>query len=300
MAASGKPLGTVGFVGLGVMGSRMIQHLKDQADLILYDVDTARVTELAKGAGAKAAASLADLSSAQVVVLMLPDSNVVDAVVQGGGGKPGLLEVLGKGALIVDMSSSAPTNTVANAAKAAAGGIRYIDAPVSGGPTGAASGKLAIMVGAPKADFDAALPLLEKMGAKVVHVGDVGAGHAVKALNNLLAAANMAATAEVFAVGTKFGLDPNVMHQVVNASSGASFATDKVWPSVLAKTYNFGFALKLMEKDVRTAMSLIQSTGTDTILSKATADMFAQALKVAAPGADMVDLVRQIEQKAGV
>ena len=292
---------TIGFVGLGMMGGRMIRNLKGFADLLVYDVDPVRAKQAADEAGATAVTSLADPAKADTVVLMLPSSPIVDEVVRGGAQSPGLLKILTAGSMIIDMSSSTPANTIENAKLAQQIGVTYIDAPVSGGPTGAASGKLAIMVGGSVADFEHARPVLERMGTNVIRAGDVGSGHAVKSLNNLLAATILAATSEVFAVGEKFGLDPEVMHQIINASSGSSFMTQHTWPkAILPKTWDFGFAMQLMNKDVGIAMALIESTGVETVLAKANAEMWAQGLKAARHGADMTELTQQIRRGAGL
>ena len=290
----------IGFVGLGAMGGRMIAQLKDAGALLVYDTDIARATQAAELASGKAVSHLNELSAASIVILMLPNSAIVDEVFRGGTEK-GLIDILAKGSLIIDMSSSTPANTIENAKLASQRGLVFMDAPVSGGIGGAASGKLAIMAGGTRTDFERARPLLDLMGTNVILVGDVGAGHAVKALNNLLAATIFAATAEVFTVGEKFGLDPAIMHQVVNASSGGSFMTNIAWPkAVLQKTWDFGFALQLMNKDVGIAMSLIEATGTETILSKASAGMWLQALNTAPQGSDMSELARQIQRDAGL
>jgi len=156
------------------------------------------------------------------------------------------------------------------------------------------------MAGGDAADFAQALPLLSLMGTKVVHVGPVGSGHAVKALNNLLGATILVATSEIFAAGEKFGLDPAVMHQVIDASSGGSFMTAQAWPrAVLPKTWNFGFAMQLMNKDVGIAMSLIKSTGIKTVLCEANAALWANAVKEN-PGADMTIITKNIREAAGL
>jgi 3-hydroxyisobutyrate dehydrogenase len=285
----------VGFVGLGAMGSRMVAHLKGFADVQVFDLDITRREQAAAAADGKAVASISAMADAQVVILMLPDSPIVDKVLRNE-----LLNTLKSGAIVIDMSSSTPANTIENAKLAKKKGITFIDAPVSGGIGGAESGKLAIMVGGEAADFAQALPLLNRMGAKVVHVGPVGSGHAVKALNNLLGATILVATSEIFAAGEKFGLDPAVMHQVIDASSGGSFMSAQAWPrAVLPKTWNFGFAMQLMNKDVGIAMSLIESTGVKTVLCEANAALWAKAVKEN-PGADMTIITKNIREAAGL
>lgn len=296
-----KAFGVVGFVGLGAMGGRMVRNLKGVADLLVFDADPARAVEAAAAVSGTAMTDVAEMSTADAVILMLPTSAIVDEVFRGSSGRPGLLDILAPGSLVIDMSSSAPTNTVANAALARKRGITFIDAPVSGGIGGAESGKLAIMAGGSKDDFERARPLLDRLGSRVILVGDVGTGHAIKALNNLLAATIFAATCEVFTVGTKFGLDPSIMREVINASSGGSYMTEVVWPkAVLPRSFDFGFTLQLMEKDVRVAMSLIDATGVEAVLSKVSAGMWARALEAAPAGADMSTLALQIERGAGL
>jgi 3-hydroxyisobutyrate dehydrogenase len=292
---------TVGFIGLGVMGGKMVRHLKGVANLLIHDTDPARAKEAASAVGGKVADGVSGMGPADAVILMLPTSAIVDQVLHGANGGKGLLDYLASGAMVIDMSSSAPTNSVANAEIAAKRGIRFIDAPVSGGAKGAEAASLAIMVGGAQADFDRALPLLQKMGANVFLVGKVGSGHAVKALNNLLAATALVATSEVFAVGAKFGLDPSTMLKVINASSGQSFQTTHVWEkAVIERSFQFGFTLALMEKDVRVAMSLFDAMGSDAKLSRTSAAIWAKALATAAPGSDMTVVARQAEQALGL
>jgi 3-hydroxyisobutyrate dehydrogenase len=292
---------TVGFIGLGAMGSQMVRHLKGVASILINDTDQARAAKAAADVGGKIVDDVSGMGSADAVVLMLPTSAIVDRVLHGENGGKGLLDYLSSGSMIIDMSSSAPTNSVANAEIAAKRGIRFIDAPVSGGIKGAEAASLAIMVGGAQADYDRALPLLQKMGGKVFLVGKVGSGHAIKALNNLLAATALVATSEVFAVGTKFGLDPAMMLQVIDASSGQSFQTTHVWQkAVIERSFQFGFTLALMEKDVRVAMSLFDAMGSDAQLSRTSAAIWNKALAAAAPGSDMTVVAKQAEEAVGL
>ena len=138
-------------------------------------------------------------------------------------------------------------------------------------------------------------------GRNVVLIGEVGSGHAVKALNNLLGATILAATAEIFAAGEKFGLDPHVMQKVINTSSGRSFSTDLTYPkAVLPKTWDFGFAMGLMNKDIGIAMSLIDATGVDTALNRQAAEVWAKAMAAFGPTSDMSEVVRLTYERAGL
>jgi 3-hydroxyisobutyrate dehydrogenase len=298
--AEDRAFNTVGFVGLGAMGSRMVRNLKGAADLLVFDTDPTRAAEAADAVGGTPAKDLSAMAAADAVILMLPNSAVVDAVLTGTDG-PGLLDILPSGSLVLDMSSSDPTHTVKNAELAQERGLTLVDAPVSGGITGAEAGELAIMAGGTQAEFERAMPLLDRLGSRIVRVGDIGAGHALKALNNLLAATILAATSEVFAVGRKYGLDPATMHNVINASSGGSFMTNVLWPkAVLPRTWDFGFTLQLMEKDVRVAMSLIEATGVPTVLAEANAGIWARALEEEPPGFDMSEMALRMERVAGL
>ena len=292
---------TIGFIGLGMMGSRMVHHLKGDAALIVHDADTARTAEVAQAAGAIAAQTVGDFKSADVVILMLPNSSIIDQVVKGSDKGPGLIDVLQAGALILDMSSATPANSIANAQEAAKRGIAYVDAPVSGGPAGAESGKLAIMAGCAVEHFAVIEPLLNRMGANVVRTGEVGSGHAVKALNNLLAATILQATGEVFAAGEKFGLDPAVMQKVISASSGGSFMSSVTWPkAVLGKTWDFGFSLALMTKDVGIGMSIVNDAGVKAPLCETNAQMWRAANEQGLGAQDMTHVAKMVRDQVGL
>jgi 3-hydroxyisobutyrate dehydrogenase len=222
-----------------------------------------------------------------VVVLMLPDSNVVEAVLGEG-----LLDALTPGTLLVDMGSSEPMRTKALAERVAARGAVMIDAPVSGGVSGATAGTLTIMVGGPDGEVAAITPLLAALG-RVRHVGPVGAGHALKALNNLMSASHLLASSEALLAGERFGLDPAVMLDAVNGSSGRSGSTENKWPNfVLPETYNSGFALALMVKDIRIALGLAEATGAPSALAARTVELWSEAAAALAPDADHTEIVR--------
>jgi 3-hydroxyisobutyrate dehydrogenase len=292
---------TIGFIGLGMMGSRMVQHLKGAGELVLFDADGAAAQRIAAEVGGKVANDLSDFASADVVILMLPSSGVIDQVVCGSGQTPGLLSFMSANSVIVDMSSATPANSIANAKVAAEKGVAYVDAPVSGGPAGAQAGSLAIMAGCEAAHFEALKPLFDRMGANVVHVGDVGSGHAVKALNNLLAATILAATGEVFAAGEKFGLDPAIMQKVVSASSGGSYMSSVTWPkAVLSKTWDFGFSLALMNKDVGIGMSIVKDAGLAAPICHTSAKLWQADFDQGHGAEDMTRLVQRTQAQIGL
>src|SRR5581483_8295162 len=190
----------------------------------------------------------------------------------------GLLDALAAGSLVVDMSSSEPMRTRALAEEASRRGVELVDAPVSGGVRGAEAGTLSIMVGGSSAQLERCRPLLERMGSKVAHVGAVGSGHALKALNNLLSATTLLISSEALVAARRFGLDPHVFLDVVNGSTGRSLSTELKLPSfVLSETYDSGFALQLMVKDLRIALGLARATDAPFALAEASAELWSRA-----------------------
>jgi 3-hydroxyisobutyrate dehydrogenase len=283
--------GVVGFVGLGRMGDPMVRRVAAGGVAVRgYDA-AAGATEGLAGVVTAVDSAAAAAAGAPVEILMLPDSDVVEKVVDGG-----LLDALGDGALLVDMSSSEPLRTRALARRVAERGVTLVDAPVSGGVSGARAGTLTIMVGGP-ADAAATLtPLLSLMG-RVRHVGDVGAGHALKALNNLMSAAHLLASSEAILAGERFGLDPAVMLDAVNGSSGRSGSTENKWPNyVLPETYDSGFTAGLMVKDIRIALGLAEATGAPSQLTARTVELWGRAVEQLGPGADHTEIVRWLRR----
>ena len=282
--------GSVGFVGLGRMGGPMVRRLA-AAGIAVRGYDTAPRPELAD------VVTLVDKApeaaeGVPVVVLMLPDSDVVDAVVHGAG----LLAALAPGTVLVDMGSSEPLRTRSMAEDVGARGATLVDAPVSGGVAGATAGTMTIMVGGPDDEVAALTPLLAVLG-RVRHVGPVGAGHALKALNNLMSAAHLLASSEALLAGQRFGLDPAVMLDAVNGSSGRSGSTENKWPNfVLPGTFDSGFALTLMLKDIRIALGLAQATGAPSAHAARTVELWAEAAAALGPDADHTEIVRWLQQ----
>jgi 3-hydroxyisobutyrate dehydrogenase len=212
-----------------------------------------------------------------------------------------LLTTLPAGALLVDMGSSRPASTVALAEKAQARGIDFVDAPVSGGVPRATSGELSIMVGGAESAVERALPLLNHLGTTVTRVGPVGAGHAMKALNNLLSAIGLVGASEVLAIGSKFGLAPDVMLDVLNGSTGGNHATKvKFSRYVLSRAFDSGFALDLMVKDLRTALELARDTKTPAPVSATCLEEWQAAGEHLRGGADHTEIAAYVEAQAGV
>lgn len=280
----------LGFVGLGHMGVPMTARLVAAGHEVQgFDVDPAARTR----GGAAAVESLADAAvGAEAVVLMLAASTIVRQVVLDEG----LLDSLEPGALLVDMGSSDPTQTHELAAEAERREVRYVDAPVSGGVVGAEAGTLTIMAGGAEADLETCRPIFEAVGGKVVHAGRVGAGHALKALNNLLSATNFLITLEALMVGSRFGLDPKVMVEAINDSTGRSWATEhKVPQFVEPRSFTSGFAMRLMVKDIQTARALAHATGSPFALGDASVALWEQAAEALPDEADHTQIALWLE-----
>jgi 3-hydroxyisobutyrate dehydrogenase len=285
------PPRTVGFVGLGRMGDPMVRQLAAGGVGVRgHDAAPAAVealSEVITPVGSAAAAA----DGAPVVILMLPDSDVVETVVDGG-----LLDALAPGTLLVDMSSSEPLRTRALAERVAERGVTLVDAPVSGGVSGARAATLTIMVGGPDEAVATLTPLLALMG-RVRHVGGVGSGHALKALNNLMSAAHLLASSEAILAGERFGLDPAVMLEAVNGSSGRSGSTENKWPNyVLPETFDSGFTAGLMVKDIRIALGLAEATGAPSALAARTVELWTRAVDQLGPAADHTEIVRWLRR----
>ena len=250
----------LGFVGLGNMGEPMCRHLLEAGyEVLVHDASPEAVASL-KGTAAEPAESLQALSSsADVALLSLPNSDVVEEVVLGEGG---LLKGLSAGKVLIDTSSSKPSSTRGIAHRLAENGADMLDAPVSGGVLRAREGKLSVMVGGKREVFERCGPILRAFGEKVFYVGDHGTGHLVKALNNLLSATTLASAAEAALLAEKAGISPEMFVEVINASNGRSYSTEVKFPQyILDRSFDDGFALGLMNKDVKIALETAAELG---------------------------------------
>lgn len=289
---------TVGFVGIGMMGWPMAVALARRGfSVVAYDTQKERLAQLEKETGCKPAASLADLAGGRTVITMLPDSKAVEAVLFGDGG---LAAMLKPGALLVDMTSGVPAVTKRLAEQLAAKQIGMVDAPVSGGVARARTAELAIMVGGEASLVGRAMPVLEAMG-KVIPAGGIGSGQAMKALNNLVSAGGFLIGVEALLMGKAFGLSPEVMVDILNASTGMNNSTQKKFRQfVLSGAYNSGFALNLMVKDLSIALDIGKDAKVATPFAALCREMWAASQAVLEPGADHTALAKVSEKLAGV
>ena len=270
---------TVGFIGIGNMGRPMAANLvKGGYRVVAYDADAKRAAQFATDAGARSAATLAELGkSVEAIVTMLPTGKEVRAcLLETEGGA--LAANLPKGALVIDMSSADPVGTRATHADLARRGLAFVDAPVSGGVPRATDGSLAIMIGGETEAVAAAKPVLSRMGTRLFEVGGPGNGHAMKALNNFVAGTGFIAVAEAVLVGKRFGLDPNVMIDVMNVSTGKNFNTENVAKQhVISGAFASGFALGLLAKDVKIAADLATAIDVDSPLTRLSSALLGEA-----------------------
>ncbi|WP_280860594.1 NAD(P)-dependent oxidoreductase [Pararhodobacter sp. SW119] len=290
---------TVGLVGVGMMGAPMAANIaRAGIDLVLCDADTDRAKRVAEEVGARAATDPAGVArQAGRIITMLPNSAVVEQVILGAGG---LAEAAPSGTLLIEMSSGDPSVTRNLSERLEEKGVRIMDAPVSGGVPRAISGQLTIMAGGKAEDYAAAESLLSAMGTPT-HVGILGAGQALKALNNLVSAGGFLIGIEALLIGQKFGLDPALMIDILNSSSGMNNSTrNKFKQYVLSRDFDAGgFSLSLMAKDVGIAMKVAESTGTPAPLSALCRELWATASKVLGPGVDHTAIARMSEYFAG-
>ncbi|MEQ1804747.1 MAG: NAD(P)-dependent oxidoreductase [Burkholderiaceae bacterium] len=291
----------IGFVGLGVMGTPMATHLsKAGHTLTLHDLDASLTQALAKTLGgvARAAATPAEVGArSEVVITMLPNGEVVRDVTLGAHG---LLQTLKPGALLLDTSSAQPWITRATAQALDGKGVVMVDAPVSGAQWGAQAAELVFMVGGEAQHVQRVRPLLAVMGRAVFHLGGLGSGHAMKCINNLITAMTFSATAEGLAIGKAFGLDPAVMTDVLNESTGQSWISkNHIAKRIISRTFDDPFKLELMLKDIGIAMGLARDAQLSVPLSGLGEQLWRAASHHAGPGASISELARWVESQTG-
>jgi len=294
MAEKFAPPDRIGFIGLGNMGQPMA-HLLVAAGyrLAVFDANADATRRFAAGHACEQPADLKSLgNSCPVVITMLPEGHIVRQVLLQDNG---VVAGLRPESILIDMSSSSPVGTRLLAAELQDRDIPLVDAPVSGGVKKAIDGTLAIMAGGEIKVIERIRDLLAVMG-KVFHVGNTGSGHAMKALNNYLSAGTLAMTAEAVIAGTRFGLDAAKIIEILNASSGRSTASEHKFPAfVLPRTFNSGFALGLMAKDLRLAVEIANTEGTPALLLQVLSGIYNQAEQDLGFSADNTDVVRYLE-----
>jgi 2-hydroxy-3-oxopropionate reductase len=289
----------LGFIGLGIMGTPMAGHLR-AAGHELYVHTRSQVPQALLDAGAVACANAAEVARrADIVFTMVPDTPDVEKVLFGAGGVAEGLAGNGLGKVVVDMSSISPIETKAYAAKIAALGADYLDAPVSGGEVGAKAASLTIMVGGETAAFERVWPLFQLMGKNITHVGGVGAGQTTKVANQIIVALNIAAVSEALVFASKAGADPAKVRQALMGGFASSRILEVHGERMIKRTFNPGFRIKLHQKDLNLALQGARAMGV-ALPQTASAAQLMQAC--AAHGLAEMDhsaLVRALELMAG-
>jgi 3-hydroxyisobutyrate dehydrogenase-like beta-hydroxyacid dehydrogenase len=286
---------TIGFIGLGNMGTPMATRLADAGySLVVFDMRDDVIASFVER-GAKRASSAAEVGfEAETVLVSLPTPDIVQKVVaQVAEGS--------KVRTIVDLSTTGPKVGAAIAAEMQGRGVTFVDCPVSGGVGGAKAGTLAVMVSCPRATFDRLEPMLKNIG-KVFFIGEApGSAQMMKLCNNLMSAAAMAISAEAITAGVKAGIDPAVMVDVINVSSGMNTATTQKFPkSILNRRFDYGFATGLMFKDVRLCLEEAEGMGLDLETAKAVRSVWQKMNDQFGPESDFTRIVEMVERPAGV
>lgn len=295
---AGRP--AVGFVGLGVMGNPMAGHLADAGyPVTVFDIDRAAVRRLVDRCPSIRAADTpaAVATAAEIVVTMLPNGRIVQETVLADDG---LLGGFTEGSLLLDTSSAEPWVTRETARLLAGKDVAMVDAPVSGAQWGAEAAELVFMVGGAESDVDRVLPLLDVLGRKTFRVGPLGAGHAMKSINNAITAMTFLATCEGLAVGKRYGLDPAAMNAVLNESTGRSWITlNHIEQRILSRSFDDPFRLELMLKDIGIAMQLSRDTEVPTPFSALGHELYRAASLDAGAGRSLSELARWVEKLSG-
>jgi 2-hydroxy-3-oxopropionate reductase len=291
-------MGSIGFIGLGIMGKPMSKNLlKAGHQLVVYDIMPEVVAEVV-ASGAESAGSPGEVAArCDLVITMLPNSPHVKTAILGAGG---VLEGARTGSLVVDMSSIDPMVSREVGQRLAEKGIHFMDAPVSGGEPKAIEGTLSIMVGGSQADFERAEALLTCMGTSVVRCGDIGAGNVTKLANQIIVALNIAAMSEALVLATKCGVDPELVYKAIRGGLAGSTVLDAKAPLALGRKFNPGFRINLHIKDLANALSAGHEMGVPLPLTAQVMEIL-QALRVDGMGdLDHGAIIRFYEKLAQV
>lgn len=290
-----KVVQKVGVVGLGNMGKGMALSLV-KGGFAVFGFDVAGVAATLQEQGVQACASIADIAATvDILILSLPTSDIVEQVVLGDGG----VRASGKrGLIVVDTTTADPNSTKKVAAALADAGIGFVDGPVSGGPKGAATATMVMVLGGSQADVDAVEPVLATISAKRTHVGPVGAGHVTKLLNNLLTGAHLLVASEAVRAAQALDIDPTKLVEALNGGSGRNSATLTNYPTwIFPETFDSGFTMKLMRKDMRLAMALLQSIDATAPVAHEAGRLWAASEAAIGDAEDFNRIVQYIDAK---
>lgn len=282
------------FIGLGAMGFPMARHLSKAHDVTVWNRTAEKAERHAREHGTTLARDIADCATAEAIITMLPTSREVDEIVDR------LIDKLRPGTLWIDATSGDPNASKLTAQRLAAKGVRFVDAPVTGATVGAENATLTIMIGAAPADFEAAREILELNGKTIIHVGEIGAGHAIKVLTNSIMGATVWITSECMLLAKQYGIDLKTALAVTNAGSGRSNASENLLPMRLVDgKWPLVFKLLHHDKDIRIASSLSHQQHASTPMLALTQQLFTAALHQLGEGADYIEVAKVIAQMNG-
>ncbi len=288
----------IGFIGLGIMGRHMASHLLTTGhELYVYDINDSAVQELT-GKGATACANCKEVAAkSDIIISMVPDSPDVEKVALG---ENGIIEVARPGLIYADMSTIAPAMAIHVAEELCKKGVRCVDAPVSGGETGAKNAALSIMVGGPKELFDELLPVFQVMGKTVTHCGANGAGQTVKACNQIQVALNLLGMSEAFVLGAKAGVDPAVILQVLSGGYAQTRVMDARGPKVIKGEFEPGFKSRFHYKDLNIVMETAKKLNVPLPATAIAHELFASLMASGRGELDHSAIINIIEELANV
>jgi 2-hydroxy-3-oxopropionate reductase len=284
----------IGFVGLGIMGLPMAQNLKKAGHDILAP-ERASLKPEARAEFTILPDATAVAAASEVIIIMVPDTPDVEAALFGAGG---VAAGLSAGKLVIDMSSISPTATKDFAARIAARGCGYLDAPVSGGEVGAKNAALTIMVGGSQADFDRAQPLFQAMGRNITLVGDTGAGQTCKVANQIIVALNIEAVAEALVFASKAGADPAKVRQALMGGFANSRILEVHAERMINRSFNPGFRINLHQKDLNLALQAAKELGVALPNTASAQQLFSAVAAMGGSAQDHSAMVRALEALA--
>jgi 3-hydroxyisobutyrate dehydrogenase len=290
---------TVGFIGLGKMGRPMSRNIMQGGyPLIVANRSQSVVQELV-AEGATAAATPAELAAkAEIICLCLPVPATVEAVVLG---QDGVIEGIRPGSIVVDFSTIGPSTCRSVAGALAKKGAGYLDAPVSGGTTGAEAGTLTVMVGGDAGQYEQAVPILNRVGKKIVFAGPVGAGAVVKLMNQLLVGINLAGAAEAMVLGVKAGVDAQLLYETIASATGNSLQLQRCFPEMILKgNFEAMFSVDLLHKDLNLGVEVGKDTRVRLLLGALATQVFEEAREAGFGAEDIAAVIRPLERLAGV
>jgi 3-hydroxyisobutyrate dehydrogenase len=285
----------ISFIGLGAIGYPIAGHLPKKFHTLVWNRTPARAAQHAQEHGSQPVSHLEETANAEIIFTCLPTSVEVNEIVEKTRAK------LKPGTVWVDCTSGDPNASREIAAKLNALGVSFLDAPVSGGVPGAIRAQLTVMVGGSEKALGKVKPAIECFASKIVHVGDVGAGHAVKAINNILMAVNVWAASEGLLALSRYGVNPSLALEVINASSGRSSATERLLVGpLLNREFPQNFKLTLLAKDTRIATALTRATGVSTPVLALINELLQASRSTLGQEADYLEILKAIERWSGM